>query len=88
MPNRLSNCYEFFSGILVKGSKAKAADVSVAATGESQSLIERVIRDMNSICNEFKDELYKRTPKTKKLNAILKAARMELLGYTAVKGRV
>jgi hypothetical protein len=88
LPDLLGNFYEFFSGILAKGARARAGNGSISSTGKSQPLIERVIRDMDSICNEFEDELYKRVPKMKKVNSLVKTARRKLLGYTAVKSHV
>ena len=43
---------------------------------------------MSSICNEFEDELHKRNPRMKRLNAVVKTACRKLLGYIAVESHV
>ena len=79
LPDLLGNFFDFFVDILTCGARKK---------GKMLPMIHTIISDMDDICSKFEDELYKRVPAVKKLNALVKTARRKLTGYTVLKSHV
>ena len=80
LPDLLGNYFEYFSEILHR-----------AATGKSKDKVpfaNRVVSDLDGLCDKMEDELYKKNPSHKKLERLVKTARRKLLSYETIKSHV
>lgn len=76
----LGSYYDFFSGLLaMAANKRKPVQSNVGQT---------IVSDLDAICSNFEDELYKSKPSFKKLNALVKRARNKLMKYSSTKSLV
>ena len=77
----LGNYYDFFSELLAMAANKRRSS-AVVSVGQS------IIADLDDICSKFEDELYKSQPAPKKLNALVKKARLKLMNYSAIKSKI
>ena len=77
LPEILGNFFDYFVSILGSGPRKKPVKV-----------LGNIVSDIQSICDDFEDELYKRNPRVKILHRLAKTARRKLACYVSVKDKV
>ena len=77
LPDILGSFYDYFLSVLGSGPSKKPVKV-----------LGNIVSDIQDICDDFEDELYKRAPRIKVLHRLAKTARNKLSRYTAVKSKV
>ena len=74
LPDLLGNYFDYFARILNGATKNRSLQYN-----------ERIMCDLNQICNEFEDELYNRSPNTRRIKKMVRKARKKLQSYKRAK---
>jgi len=79
LPDLLGNFFDYFACIM-----------NNAASKRPRKLLggQSIIDEVDAICNELEDELYRKSPRIKRMQALAKRATSKLMSYTRLKEMV
>ena len=74
LPDLLGNYFDYFAMILNGATKKRSLEYN-----------ERILYELNQICKEFEEELYTRSPNTRRMKKMVTKVRKKLTGYERAK---
>ena len=79
LPDLLGEFFDYFATVMNNAASTRPRKLMGGQT---------IIDEVDAICNELEDELYRKSPRLKRMQALAKRATLKLMSYTRLKEQV